>query len=81
MRLLTITPSPNWQQLKTALCERFSEITDIHIEFSKLNNITQFESENIQAFAERILSLCEGSYRGFEQNTALINPQTVGIFY
>ena len=33
LRLLTITPTPNWQQLKTALCERFSEITDSHVQF------------------------------------------------
>ena len=80
LRLLTIPPVPNWQQLKTALFERFSEITDSHIQLLRISNITQFESENIQEFAERILSQCEESYKGLEQHTTLIDHQSVGIF-
>ena len=59
LRNIQEAPQAEWAQLKTALADRFSVITDAHIHFSRLRNIRQNSTESIQNFAERILVLAQ----------------------
>ena len=48
-----------WEQLKEQLAVRFSDVTDRQMALSLLRAVRQKPGENIQLFAERILSLAE----------------------
>ena len=80
LRNIQESPHAEWAQLKTALADRFSVVSDAHIHFSRLRNIRQNKLESIQDFAERILVLAQDAYAGFDQSQRLVNHQTVGFF-
>ena len=52
----------SWDELKEELTKRFSDVSDKHHAMSVLRNIKQKSGENIQLFAERLLSLAEEAF-------------------
>ena len=51
-----------WPQMKAQLAVKFSDVTDNQMALSLLRQVRQKAGENIQNYAERILSLAEEAY-------------------
>ena len=68
-RYMEANPQNTWGQLKQQLALRFSDVTDPQSAFTMLRSVKQKHWENIQIYAERILSLAEQAYikRGLMQ--------------
>lgn len=77
-RYMTANPNNNWNQLKTQLAVRFSEVTDPQFALSLLRKTKQKPGENIQLYAERILSLAEEAFLG--QGGDVIERELIDIF-
>lgn len=61
-RYMEANPNNTWAQMKLQLAVRFSDVTDPQIALSMLRSVKQKVGENIQIYAERILSLAEEAY-------------------
>ena len=61
-RYMTANPNNTWAQLKEQLAVRFSDVTDAQMALSLLRRVKQKQSETIQNYSERILSLAEGAF-------------------
>ena len=70
----------NWGQLKTELTSRFAEIADPQHAFVLLRKIKQKPEENVQLYAERLLSLAEEAFTGQNGGVSAIERQLVGFF-
>ena len=70
----------NWGQLKTELTLRFAEISDPQHAFVLLRKIKQKPEENVQLYAERLLSLAEEAFTGQNGEVAAIERQLVWFF-
>lgn len=77
-RYIAANPDNNWQQLKEQLAVRFSDVTDSQMALSLLRSVKQKPAENIQLFAERILSLAEEAYQN--QGGQAVERQLIDIF-
>jgi len=79
-RFLTDNPTGTWTDLKEQLKLRFAEIQDSQYAFSLLKTIKQKTDENVQIYAERLLSLATDAYENIEGNLDIIEKQLVEIF-
>ena len=70
----------DWGQLKTELTSRFAEISDPHNAFVLLRKNKQKPEENVQLYAENLLSLAEEAFTGQNAGVAAIERQLVGFF-
>ena len=70
----------NWGQLKAELTLRFAEISDPQHAFVLLRKIKQKPEENVQLYAERLLSLAEEAFTGQNGGVAAIERQLVWFF-
>lgn len=52
-------PGVSWDALKTELSQRFADVTDVQHAFMLLGRVKQENNENVQIYAERLLSLAE----------------------
>lgn len=77
-RYMVANPNNTWQQLKEQLAVRFSDVTDRQMALSLLRTVKQKQGENIQIFAERILSLAEEAYQN--QGGDAVERQLIDIF-
>lgn len=77
-RYMIANPDNTWQQLKEQLAVRFSDVTDSQMALSLLRAVKQKPGENIQLFAERILSLAEEAYHN--QGGQAVERQLIDIF-
>jgi len=71
-RFLTDNPTGTWTDLKEQLKLRFAEIQDPQYAFSLLKTIKQKTDENVQIYAERLLSLATDAYENIEGNLGTI---------
>ena len=71
-------PQNTWGQLKQQLALRFSDVTDPQIALTMLRSVKQKHGENIQIYAERILSLAEEAYNN--QGGNAIERQLIDTF-
>ncbi|CAC5415432.1 unnamed protein product [Mytilus coruscus] len=69
-----------WLQLKEELSLRFAEVTDSQHAFEILNKLKQKPTENVQVFAERLLTLAEEAFRGQDGTQAIIQSQLINFF-
>ena len=76
----TDNPTGTWANLKLELKVRFAEIQDPQYAFSLLKTIKQQTDENVQFYAERLLSLATDAYENIEGNLDIIEKQLVEIF-
>lgn len=77
-RYMLANPNNTWGQLKEQLAVRFSDVTDAQMALSLLRAVKQKPGENIQVYAERILSLAEDAYQN--QGGDAIERQLIDIF-
>ena len=63
-RYITNNPNNTWNQLKAELTMRFAEISDSDQALKMLREIKQKKDENVQCYAERLLSLPTEAYSG-----------------
>lgn len=77
-RYMVANPNNTWAQLKEQLAVRFSDVTDRQMALSLLRTVKQKQGENIQLFAERILSLAEEAYQN--QGGDAVERQLIDIF-
>ncbi|XP_062587952.1 uncharacterized protein LOC134249630 [Saccostrea cucullata] len=78
-RYLTGDPNVTWDVLKGELSVRFADITDAQHAFMLLRHMKQEKSENVQIYAERLLSLAEQAYEGQEAGR-VTEGKLVGFF-
>ena len=79
-RFLTDDPTGTWTDLKEQLKLRFAEIQDPQYAFSLLKTTKQKTDENVQIYAERLLSLATDAYENIEGNLDYKEKQLVEIF-
>lgn len=79
-RYLTDHDDATWAVVKAELTQRFAEITDPQHAFMLLRNFRQKQSENVQIYAERLLSLVEEAFAGQPRGVPAIERQIVGFF-
>ena len=75
----------SWDDLKTALGSRFSNIQDPQNSTYLLRNIKQKPGENVHAYVERLMILAEDAYSGYNSNDqqgnlAVIEKQLIDYF-
>ncbi len=78
-RYLKNDPNIAWDDLKQELAIRFAEISDPQHAFMVLKTVKQKKDENVQIFAERLLSLAEQAYEGAAA-AVVTEGQLVGFF-
>ena len=69
-----------WEQLKRELESRFGEIKSREIKFAELTKLRQKPSENVQNFAERILTLAEDAYPNIGNDLPVVEQQLIMFF-
>jgi len=79
-RFLTDDSTGTWTDLKEQLKLRFAEIQDPQYAFSLLKTTKQRTDENVQIYAERLLSLATDAYENIEGNLDYKEKQLVEIF-
>lgn len=79
-RYLNEHPANTWDDLKAELTSRFAEISDPQHAFMLLRKVKQKSDENVQLFAERLLTLAEEAFTGQNGGIAAIERQLVGFF-
>ena len=77
-RYMQANVAHTWAQMKAQLAVRFSDVTDNQMALSLLRQVRQKAGENIQNYAERILSLAEEAYDN--QGGDAIEKQLIDIF-
>ncbi len=77
-RYIEAFPQNTWDQMKGELAKRFSDVTDPQYAHSLLRSIKQGPGENIQLYAERILSLAEEAFQG--QGDGVVERQLIDTF-
>ena len=78
-RYLKVNPRAEWGALKAELAKRFADISDAQHAFTLLRQVRQERNENVQIYAERLLSLAEQAYEG-AQDARVTEGQLVGFF-
>lgn len=79
-RYLNEHPDCTWAHLKDELKVRFAEIQDQQYALSLLRTLKQAVGENVQNYAERLLSLAEDAYRHNAADMPVIEQQLIGYF-
>ena len=77
-RYIQANPNNTWEQMKTQLSVRFSDVTDAQMALSLLRQTRQNKGETIHNYAERILSLAEDAYHN--QGGDAVERQLIDIF-
>ena len=77
-RYMEANPNSTWEESKAQLALRFSDVTSPQIALSMLRQVKQKVGENIQVYAERILSLSEEAYDN--KGGDAIERQLIDIF-
>lgn len=80
-RYLRENRNHTWEQLRTELSSRFAEITDPQHAFMLLRSVRQQPNENVQIYAERLLSLAQEAFvNPQQQDLAAVERQIIGFF-
>ena len=79
-RYITNNPNNTWNQLKAELTMRFAEISDSDQALKMLREIKQKKDENVQCYAERLLSLAAEAYSGQYAGVRAADRSLVGYF-
>ena len=79
-RLIQANPAIDWQQLKTSLKDRYSDLADALFAKQTMRRSRQKKGESVQNFAERLLTLAEEAYPAADLMTPVIQSVLVEIF-
>lgn len=79
-RYITNSPNNTWNQLKSELTMRFAEISDSDQALKMLREIKQKKDENVQCYAERLLSLATEAYSDQQGGVRAADRSLVGYF-
>lgn len=79
-RYMATNPNHDWDRLKAELTARFSEVTDPQVAFTLLRQVKQKHNENVQVYAERLLTLAEEAFQGQAGGIQGAERQLVGFF-
>ena len=77
-RYMQANAGHTWDQMRTQLAVRFSDVTDAQMALSLLRQVRQKAGETIQNYSERILSLAEEAYNN--QGGNAVERQLIDIF-
>ena len=69
-----------WEQVKTALKKRFSDLGDTDIAKQALRGLRQHKGESVENFAQRIMDFAEDAYPENELDEDLIQSHLCDIF-
>ena len=72
-------PQENWARLKQELTARFCDVTDQMHAFTLLRNVRQKVGENVQIYAERLLTLGKDSFPP-DTDRQTVERQLIGFF-
>ena len=73
-------PGATWDQMKTELANRFSEVTDAQHAFLLLRKVRQKFGETVQVYAERLLALAEDAFDDGHQQGQPVQRQLIDTF-
>ena len=76
-RYMQANAGHTWDQMRTQLAVRFSDLTDAQIALSLLRQVKQKAGEIIQNYSERILPLAEEAYNN--QGGNAVETQLIDI--
>lgn len=79
-RYITTNPNNSWNQLKAELTMRFAEISDSEQALKMLREIKQHRDENVQCYAERLLSLATEAFNNQPGGIRAADRTLVGHF-
>ena len=79
-RYITNNSNNTWNQLKVELTMRFGEISDSDQALKMLREIKQYRDENVQWYAERLLSLASEAYNNQPGGVRAADMTLVGHF-
>jgi predicted RNA-binding Zn-ribbon protein involved in translation (DUF1610 family) len=80
-RYISENAAGTWEAFKRELTSRFADITDQQHAFLLLSRTRQEKDENVQLFAERLLTIASEAYVGLgAEGTAAIQQQMIGFF-
>ena len=80
LRALETTPRATWNQIKTCLKQRYSDLADVQYAGQSMRNLKQNRSEGVQNFGERIMPLAREAYPAQNLADATIQSQLIEIF-
>ncbi|CAG2232497.1 CNBP [Mytilus edulis] len=79
-RYLTANDQATWEECKTQLTARLSEVTEPQHAFSLLRQVKQNTNETVQVFAERLMALVAEAYIGQPRDVEPVERQIIGFF-
>jgi len=79
-RLLQAQGDITWNEMKEALSQRFSDVTDTYVAMRKLRTLKQHKGDSPSTFAEYIKNMAEQAYPLQDMNDPIMQRQLVDIF-
>lgn len=79
-RFLDQNNNATWAELRRELESRFGEIKNQQSKFAELTRIRQNPGENVQLFAERLLTLAEEAYGNVQNGLNVVEEQLIMFF-
>lgn len=77
-RWMADNPADSWENMKKEMSRRFSDVTDPNLALTLLRQMRQKVGENVQIYAERLMSLAEIGFEGQDGQAAM--SQIVEMF-
>ena len=71
-RIIEHTPEVTWNQIKDALKQRYSDISDVLYARWSMRGLVQTKTESVQNFGERIIAVAREAYPGQDLNDPTI---------
>lgn len=78
-RYANTNPQCTWEQMKTALAQRFAPVSDPDHAFALLRELRQAPTETARVLSDRLVDIAEQAFRG-ETDRPIIERQLVGFF-
>lgn len=73
-------PTPTWDEIKTAMRDRFSDSADVRQAQQELKKIRQKKGENVRNFSERLRTAAEDAYPGKDLADPIIEGRLLEIY-
>ena len=80
LQVIEHTPAATWDQIKAALKQRYSDLSDVLYVRRSMRSLTQSKTESVQNFGERIITAAREAYPGQNLNDPTIQGHLVEIF-
>ena len=80
LRVIESNPQVTWNDIKTVLKQRYSDLADVQYARQSLRTLKQSQNESVQNFGERIMAFAREAYPTQNLNDPTIQGQLVEVF-